>query len=541
MRNLYLIFAFCSLTAIANAQWQQRNSFQLSYIDNISVVDSNIVWAGDQTDQSLSVSKDGGQTWTRNNYQPGSFAGGAFTLGTFSAVNDSTAFIIAAGVDAAGTANNGVFKTINGGKNWTKLPGAFSAASFPNFVYFWNINEGVAIGDAYPNQYFEIYTSSNGGQTWNQVQAANQANGNAEWGLNSGIHLRVVNGTIYFTTSGGRLFKSSDKGKNWTAINTPATSNNYLSFDFKNDNEGMVVFSNTSAGEKFVYTTNNGGATWTPQTGGDYSFLRQIKYDASRNIYFSTSNFGLAYSSDNGATWTRHPSFINLSLGALHILPNNKVLTGGWGGIYYSTNYTGINPTVTSASSSDKNKINIYFSDNINETSAAVTSKYIVTYAYSKGTANITDTIPVSSAMVDAVEKNKIVLTTAEDLPYDTITVRTFEIVSSDGLPVLFPGAGSRTQFVKTANTGLQDIASYGIRLYPNPVKDIVHIDSNRNIAGVKIISVTGQTINVYNNLNHHIGSTISLPLNMKTGVYYLQFTDPSGQVIETQKLIKKD
>lgn len=541
MRNLYLIFALCSFSMIINAQWQQRNSFQLSYIDNISVVDSNIVWVGDQTDQSLSVSKDGGQTWVRNNYQMGSFAPGAFTLGTFSAVNDSTAYIIAAGLDAAGTANNGVFKTINGGKNWTKLPGAFSAASFPNFVYFWNASEGVAIGDAYPNQYFEIYTTSNGGETWSQVQAANQASGNAEWGLNSGIHLRVVNGTIYFTTSGGRLFKSSDKGKNWTAINTPATSNTYMSFDFKNDNEGMVVFSNTSAGEKFVYTTTNGGATWTPQTGGDYSFLRQIKYDASRNIYFSTSNFGLAYSSDNGATWTRHPSFINLSLGGLQILPNNKVLAAGWGGIYYSTNYTGVNPTVTSATSSEKNKINIYFSDNINEASASVLSKYIVTYAYSNGTINTADTIPVSSAIVDAVEKNKIVLTTAEDLPYDTITVRTFEIVSSDGLPVLFPGAGSRTQFVKTPDTGLHDIALSSTKLYPNPAKDIVHFDSNKDIAIIKIINVTGQIIHEYNKLNHNTGSTISLPANMKTGVYYLQFTDQSGQVIDTKKLIKKE
>lgn len=541
MKNLYLIFALCSFSMIINAQWQQRNSFQLSYIDNISVVDSNIIWVGDQTDQSLSVSKDGGQTWVRNNYQMGSFAPGAFTLGTFSAVNDSTAYIIAAGLDAAGTANNGVFKTINGGKNWTKLPGAFSAASFPNFVYFWNANEGVAIGDAYPNQYFEIYTTSNGGQTWSQVQAANQASGNAEWGLNSGIHLRVVNGTIYFTTSGGRLFKSSDKGKNWTAINTPATSNTYMSFDFKNDNEGMVVFSNTSAGEKFVYTTTNGGATWTPQTGGDYSFLRQIKYDASRNIYFSTSNFGLAYSSDNGATWTRHPSFINLSLGGLQILPNNKVLAAGWGGIYYSTNYTGVNPTVTSATSSEKNKINIYFSDNINEASASVLSKYIVTYAYSNGTINTADTIPVSSAIVDAVEKNKIVLTTAEDLPYDTITVRTFEIVSADGLPVLFPSAGSRTQFVKTSNTGLSDIASSEIKLFPNPAKDIIYIDSNPKITDIKIISVTGQTILEYNKLSHNSGSTFSLPLNMKAGVYYLQFTNQSGQVVETQKLIKKD
>lgn len=228
MRKLYLILTICSLSGIITAQWQMSNSYQTSYIDNISVVNSNVVWVADQLDKAVSISKDGGQSWIKNDYQTGSFVG-AYTLGTFSVVNDSVAYIIAAGLDAAGSANNGVFKTTNGGENWTKLPSAFTAASFPNFVYFWNINEGVAIGDAYPNQYFEIYTTSNAGQTWDKVQDSNQANGNAEWGLNSGAHLRVVNGTIYFTTSGGRIFKSADKGKNWTVINTPATSNNYLS------------------------------------------------------------------------------------------------------------------------------------------------------------------------------------------------------------------------------------------------------------------------------------------------------------------------
>lgn len=542
MRKLYLILTICSLSGIITAQWQMSNSYQTSYIDNISVVNSNVVWVADQLDKAVSISKDGGQSWIKNDYQTGSFVG-AYTLGTFSAVNDSVAYIIAAGLDAAGSANNGVFKTTNGGENWTKLPSAFTAASFPNFVYFWNINEGVAIGDAYPNQYFEIYTTSNAGQTWDKVQDSNQANGNAEWGLNSGAHLRVVNGTIYFTTSGGRIFKSADKGKNWTVINTPATSNNYLSFDFKNDNEGMVVFSNTAEGEKFVYTTVNGGADWTQQTSGEYWFLRQIKYDASRNIYFSTSSFGLAYSSDNGATWTRHPSFINISLGGLQILPNNKVLIGGWGSIYFAYNYTDTNPTVTSADSPDNNKINVYFSNDIDAASGSVASKFLVLRAIHDESGIKTDTIPVASAVVDAVDKKKIVLTTAEDVPFDTITIRTYEIVSSQGIPVLFSGAGSRAQFIKTNNTGLDDVSAQSLRVYPNPAKDIVNIELNENlpVSGLKIFNATGQLIYQHQYFNLNRGSKITIPLNMNSGVYYLQITNQNGQAIATRKLIKQE
>ncbi len=542
MKKIYLSLFVVSLVTFVSAQWQMRNSFQTSYIDNLSVVNSNVIWVADQTDQAVSISTDGGQSWIKNDFQAGSFVGEK-TLGTFSAVNDSVAYIIAAGLNAEGAANNGVFKTNNGGKNWTHLPGAFSATSFPNFVYFWNINEGVAIGDAYPNQYFEIYTTSNAGQTWDKVQDSNQANGNAEWGLNSGAHLRVVNETIYFTTSGGRIFKSADKGKNWTAINTPATSNNYMSFDFKNDNEGMVVFSNSSAGEKFVYTTVNGGADWIQQTGGEYWFLRQIKYDASRNIYFSTSQYGLAYSDDNGATWTRHPSFINISLGGLQILPNNRVMIGGWGSIYYADNYTDTNPTVTSADSPENNKINVYFSDDIDIESGSVASNFLVTRLLHYETGIEIDTIPVATALLDDLDKKRVILTMAEDVPFDTITVRTYEIVSTQGLPVLFSGAGSRAQFIKTNNTGLHELSAQSLKVYPNPAKDIVNIELNENlpVSGLKIINTTGQLIYEDQLFNLNQGSIITIPLNMNSGVYYLQITNQDGQAITTRKLIKQE
>jgi hypothetical protein len=131
----------------------------------------------------------------------------------------------------------------------------------------------------------------------------------------------------------------------------------------------------------------------------------------------------------------------------------------------------------------------------------------------------------------------------AEDVPFDTITVRTYEIVSTQGLPVLFSGAGSRAQFIKTNNTGLHELSAQSLKVYPNPAKDIVNIELNENlpVSGLKIINTTGQLIYEDQLFNLNQGSIITIPLNMNSGVYYLQITNQDGQAITTRKLIKQE
>ncbi|MDD3080148.1 MAG: T9SS type A sorting domain-containing protein [Paludibacter sp.] len=538
MKNLYLILIFFSVAVFVDAQWVQRNALQTSYIDNVSVVNQNVIWLTDQTNLSVSISTDDGQTWVNRPYTE-LFDG--CTLGSFSAVSETTAYIVAAGAYAETVSKTGLYKTTDGGISWTKVSNVFSSSSFPNFVYFWNENEGLTMGDAYPNENFELYTTSDAGQTWEPVPSGQMPSGNSEWGLNSSSHVVVRNETIYFTTSGGRLFKSNDKGHNWTVINTPATSNSYLSADFKNDNQGMVVISDATNNDYRVYTTDNGGTTWDQQDG-DYWFLKRIKYDPVHEVYFSTSSlYGLAYSADNGKTWTRHPSFINLAVGSVNVLPDHKIFIGGWGYAFISDNYTGVNPTVTMAESQDDNKINIYFSDAVDENSVGSTANYLVTYRQPDDLgANVLDTIELSEAALDPSNHNKVILTTTTSVPYDTITVRTYNIVSEAGLQVLFNSAVSRYSFEKTEATSIQqEKVDEVVRFYPNPVRDVIYIDVDSSVKSVSVIiaNMLGQEIKSFstNNVGH-----IPFSLNMDNGLYYLIVKgDQGSQLLSINKFIK--
>lgn len=145
MKNYYLIGILCLMSLAANAQWVQRNPLQTSYINNISVVDDNVIWLKDQYYTAVSISTDGGENWVKNFFPTSTFSDCA--IGPLSAVSATTAYVVATGLSPTSATQNGVYKTTNGGVSWSKLSGAFSSSSFPNFIYFWNENEGVTIGD----------------------------------------------------------------------------------------------------------------------------------------------------------------------------------------------------------------------------------------------------------------------------------------------------------------------------------------------------------------------------------------------------------
>src|SRR5690606_9560040 len=109
--------------------------------------------------------------------------------------------------------------------------------------------------------YFELYTTTNGGTNWTRVPSANiPAPLSGEYGY---VHnYDVVNNTNWFGTNKGRIYKSVDKGLNWTVAQSPvsdfagaAIAGNYT---FSTETKGLL---NTSTG--LMYNTTDGGATWT--------------------------------------------------------------------------------------------------------------------------------------------------------------------------------------------------------------------------------------------------------------------------------------
>src|SRR5205085_8428842 len=89
-----------------------------------------------------------------------------------------------------------------------------------NIVYFWDANNGMCMGDP-TGGYFEIYTTSDGGTNWSrtpQVEIPAQQNG--EFGITD-VFNADHGSNLWFGTNQGRIYKTIDKGHNWTVAQTP--------------------------------------------------------------------------------------------------------------------------------------------------------------------------------------------------------------------------------------------------------------------------------------------------------------------------------
>ncbi len=281
-------------------------------VNDISIVDDNVVWVkaydgsggADQTVKQYARSVDGGNTWTSGNINLGLGTGFAsLGIGGISAVSATTAWVAA--YPNASTLG-GIWKTENGGTLWTKQPTAlFSGSdSFANLVYFWNANEGFCQGDP-DGGYFELYTTTNGGTNWVRVPQANiPAMLAGEYGY---VHnYETIGNTIWMGTNKGRLFKSLDKGMNWTVAQTPLTdfagTASAGTYTFSDQNKGMIANSTTGK----LYSTQDGGANWTmlPAVGVYFTDIAYVP-GTSTVVANGTADisYGSYYSYDDGATW----------------------------------------------------------------------------------------------------------------------------------------------------------------------------------------------------------------------------------------------
>jgi photosystem II stability/assembly factor-like uncharacterized protein len=305
MKKLLLYFLVLSSIGASAQYWTEKASGFTninSTLPSISIVDANVIWAVSTvgTGNSFTKSVDGGNTWTSGFITLGGAT--ALNVSNISAFSATTAWVSAS--VSPSTPLQGIWKTVDGGANWTRQATALfntTPDSYVDFVHFWVDGQtGICVGDAKTGDtVFEIYETADGGTTW-------------VGGPNINIPVKLTGeypiansydysgNTIWFGTTKGRLFRSINNGSDWTVSQTPEPAG-LQRFSFSDANKGILI---TSTG--LLYKTIDGGDNWTLISTTGYN-LGTISYVPNTPYVFSTGSSaipGSSYSTNDGDTWT---------------------------------------------------------------------------------------------------------------------------------------------------------------------------------------------------------------------------------------------
>ena len=323
MKKYLLIFSFLFIHLIVFAQnfepftWQYPKYGAHALNCTRWIAGQKFIAVGDAG--TVLLSNDNGITWQR--IEP-------FTAQTFRNVfiKDSLTFFAVASHD------NGlgeVFKTIDGGYNWTMMYNITNRSlrdihfandsigyivGYPSFVgkttdggdtwldisnlgniggelvsvYFLNQDTGY-VGRNITNN--AMYKTENGGATWSQVFG---------YGGQGCYTIKFLNDTLgYAGAYNSRIFRTTNAGLNWIQQTSFQTSEKVTSIDFADLTNGIAVTNS------YVYRTSN-GINWSGPFNGTTNFI-SAAFSPTGNIVLgdefgglrTASNFGTAYTNSN--------------------------------------------------------------------------------------------------------------------------------------------------------------------------------------------------------------------------------------------------
>jgi photosystem II stability/assembly factor-like uncharacterized protein len=323
VKNLFVLIAISIVIFFSslNAQWTPQ--VVLIPTPNTAAmvkfpVDTSVVWTlnidltnfnseGDPIGpmNRFARTTNGGTSWVQDTIA------GAFGLhpGSITAVDAQTAWVTMQ--DESNLTSGGIFKTTDGGATWTKQNTAFTGSGGkPMFIYFFDPNNGLVVGERNPNLW-EIYTTTNGGTQWDSVPQANIPPKIAGEKLREGFESTALHNTFWFCTTGshGRVFKSTNRGLNWSAVIVGSNFTRVHSIAFQDDSVGLAT-AFTSSQERTMKTTN-GGNTWSQTNSPNYPTPHLLSYvPGTDSMYVVTGhswffgNEGSAYTLNTGSSWT---------------------------------------------------------------------------------------------------------------------------------------------------------------------------------------------------------------------------------------------
>jgi len=134
-------------------------------------------------------------------------------------------------------------------------------------------------------------------------------------------------------TEGG-IFRSSNNGTNWTAVNFGKTMLSGSPLAVSGTNLFAGVF---GAG---VFLSTDYGTSWTAVNSGLTTLEIYHLAVSGTNLFVGTNNHGVFRSTDNGTSWSPADSGLEKrDVNSLEVSGTDLFASSSWGGVLLSTNY----------------------------------------------------------------------------------------------------------------------------------------------------------------------------------------------------------
>ena len=292
----------------------------------VSVVSSAIAWASGTHGTYLRTT-DGGASWNAAQVR------GAESLDfrDIEAFSAEDAYVLSAGPGELSR----IYKTTDGGRNWTLQFTNPDAKGFFDCMAFWDRKHGIALGDPVDGR-FVLIATKNGGRSWNRLSSQTMPPAiDSEGAFAASGTCIAVQGknNVWFATGGSvaRVFRSSDRGKSWSVAETPFVHGNessgIFSIAFRDALHGMVAGGDYKHPEQEgpnLAFTEDGGRTWQLSKASPQAYFSAAAFDEANDRVLAVGPV-LTLVVENG----RAQKISDLNLNALAVCKSGQAVAVG--------------------------------------------------------------------------------------------------------------------------------------------------------------------------------------------------------------------
>lgn len=298
--------------------WQQKETGKIGPAMSVAVSAQGAIYAS-VYHKGIYRSLDTGGTWSQV---------APYTDGVWSFVLRSNGEIVAA------LWSRGVFRSTDHGNTWVETLSGKQHA---------DVRAAIAQDEIIIEAEGKLFRTTDNGAEWIETSVGGTA--------------VAVSGDTLFSVKGASVFRSIDKGENWTALASLTTE----SYSLLEENGRLIAggYCAESSSAPSIFTFDTLSQTWS--SGGPRTTINALLHRPQDGMLFAASHdSGFYYSLDHGSVWRQHNNGLSTTkIYSLALLNDTTIIAGTLDGIFFinSKQSAPLPVELTSFTASAKNSI----------------------------------------------------------------------------------------------------------------------------------------------------------------------------------------